>query len=232
MTRFPNRTEAGKALAAELAARNYSDPVVLALPRGGVPVAIEVARALHAPMDLVMVRKIGVPGQPELAAAAVVNGATPQIVVNEAIAAHAGLGHDDIDRLAESELEEIRRRRGFYLRGRASVPVEGRTAIVVDDGIATGATMRASLRAVRRRGPAKLLLAVPVAAPDTLEDLRVEVDEAVCLLAPPLLRGVGAHYEDFGQTPDEEVIRLMDEAARLAPEADDRRADAPGGDTS
>jgi len=215
MSGFLNRAEAGKALASELAGRGYTDPVILALPRGGVPVGIEVVRELRAPMDLVMVRKIGVPRQPELAAAAVVNGENPQIVINEGIAAQAGLSHDEIERLAQTQLDEIARRREIYLKGRASVPLEGRTVIVVDDGIATGATMRASLKAVRKRKPAKLVLAVPVAAPDTLEALRGEVDEVVCLLKPPLLLGIGAHYADFGQTSDDEVIRLLDEADRL-----------------
>jgi len=215
MSGFLNRAEAGKALACELADRGYTDPVILALPRGGVPVGIEIARELRAPMDLVMVRKIGVPRQPELAAAAVVNGENPQIVINEAIAAKARLSHDEIERLAQTQLDEIKRRREIYLKGRASVPVEGRTVIVVDDGIATGATMRASLKAVRKRKPAKLVLAVPVAAPDTLEALRGEVDEIVCLLKPELLLGVGAHYADFSQTSDEEVIHLLDQADRL-----------------
>lgn len=217
MSRFRNRTEAGQALAAELARRGYADPVILALPRGGVPVAIEAVRALKAPMDLVMVRKIGAPGQPELAVAAVVNGDDPQLAVNASVARHAGLSMQDIEGMAEAQLAEIRRRRALYLKGRAQVPVEGRTAIVVDDGIATGATMRASLKAVRQRHPAKLVLAVPVAAPDTLEDLSAEVDDIVCLFRPLMLGAVGAHYADFGQTPDEEVIRLMDEAERLQP---------------
>lgn len=216
MREFANRTEAGQALAREIVARGYDDPVVLALPRGGVPVAIEVARALGAPMDLVMVRKIGVPGQPELAAAAVVNGDDPQIVHNEEIMAHVRLSHAEIERLARTQLDEIRRRRQVYLRGRTPVPVEGRTAIVVDDGIATGATMRASLKAVRRRKPANLVLAVPVAAPDTLAQMRHEVDEAICLYQPRVLGGIGAHYADFSQTSDDEVVRLLDEAGRLS----------------
>ncbi|WP_296762628.1 phosphoribosyltransferase [Sediminimonas sp.] len=224
MSNFHNRTEAGKALARVLVDRNYSDPVILALPRGGVPVGIEVARELHAPMDLIMVRKIGVPAQPELAAAAVVNGDDPQIVVNESIAAHAALSRADIEHLAQTQLEEIRRRRVKYLGDRSSLPLEGRTAIVVDDGIATGATMRASLRAVRQRGPAKVVLAVPVAAPDTLDALSADVDEVVCLLRPPMLYAIGAHYDVFDQTPDEEVVRLMDEAATLAQQR------APGSD--
>ena len=215
MDGFLNRTEAGKALAAELAGRTLKDPVVLALPRGGVPVGIEVARDLGAPMDLVMVRKIGVPGQPELAVAAVVNGEDPQLIINDSIAAHARLSRQDIEQLAQAQPAEIARRRAIYLKGRAAVALEGRTAIVVDDGIATGATMRVSLKAVRRRRPGKLILAVPVAAPDTLDALREEVDEVVCLLEPRPLFGVGAHYADFGQTSDDEVVRLMDEADRL-----------------
>lgn len=149
MNSFNNRIEAGQALAKELVKKNYPDPVVLALPRGGVPIGLEVARSLKAPLDLVMVRKIGVPYQPELAAAAVVNGDNPELVINESIAAHAGLDKEELDRLAERQLEEIKRRRGIYLKDRAQVSVEGRTAIVVDDGIATGATVRASLKAVR-----------------------------------------------------------------------------------
>ncbi|WP_372612893.1 phosphoribosyltransferase [Aquicoccus sp.] len=215
MTSFPNRSEAGKALAEELASNAYHDPVVVALPRGGVPVGIEIARGLDAPMDLVMVRKIGVPGQPELAVAAVVNGDDPRFVVNESIAAHVGLTRDDIERMAREQLDEIARRRGIYLRDRKPVPMKGRTVIVADDGIATGATMRASLKALRQRGPARLVLAVPVAAPDTLAELREEVDEVVCLLTPQPFFGVGAHYADFDQTTDDEVIRLMDEAREL-----------------
>ncbi|MFO7757259.1 MAG: phosphoribosyltransferase family protein [Roseovarius sp.] len=224
MREFADRKAAGQALAREIAGRDYEDPVVLALPRGGVPVGIEVVRTLRAPMDLVMVRKIGVPGQPELAAAAVVNGDDPKIVHNEEIMARVGLGHSEIERLAQTQLDEIRRRRHIYLRGRTPVPVEGRTAIVVDDGIATGATMRASLRAVRRRKPAKLVLAVPVAAPDTLARMRGEVDEVICLYQPRLLGGIGAHYADFSQTSDDDVVRLMDEARTLC----DSNGDTPG----
>lgn len=213
MSGFFNRTEAGKALAKALADRDFHDPVILALPRGGVPVGIELARELHAPMDLVMVRKVGAPRQPELAVAAVVNGDSPQIAINEAIAAHLGLSHDEIERMARPQLDEIQRRRAKYLKGRTPVAIEGRTAIVVDDGIATGATMRASLKAIRQRAPANLILAVPVAARDALNDIRKDVDEVVCLLEPRELLAIGAHYSEFGQTTDEEVMRLMDEAA-------------------
>lgn len=220
MNRFADRSEAGQDLARVLAEKEYPDPVVLALPRGGVPVAIEVARALKAPMDLVMVRKIGVPQQPELAAAAIVNGDDPQLVVNQYIAAQAGLSQADIERLAQTQLNLIRQRREKYLKGRAQVSIKGRTAIIVDDGIATGATMRASLKAVRRRNPAKLVLAVPVAPRDTIEQLRGEVDELVCLRVPEFFGGVGAHYLRFAQTTDEEVICLMDEAADLEADPD------------
>lgn len=213
---FQNRSEAGKALAAALVAKGYEAPVILALPRGGVPVAIEVARALKAPMDLVMVRKIGAPGQPELAVAAVVNGDAPQIVVNEAIAGSFRLSRAEIEEMSKPRLEEIRRRRALYLKGRSQPPLEGRTVIVVDDGIATGATVRASLKAVRARGPAKLVLAVPVAPPDVAGDLAAEVDELICLHQPVPFGAIGRFYADFPQTPDAEVITLLDEAEGLA----------------
>lgn len=212
MPEFTNRTDAGQRLAQVLQTKTYDNPVVLALPRGGVPVGLEVARALIAPMDLVMVRKIGLPDQPELAVAAIVNGDTPQTVINHAIAEHAGLSAQDIDQLAKSQLDKIKRRRGIFLKGRASVPIKGRTVIIVDDGIATGATMRASLLAVRRQAPAHLILAVPVAAPDTLSSLQKDADEVICLSQPYPFFGVGAHYDDFRQTTDQDVMRLIKKA--------------------
>jgi putative phosphoribosyl transferase len=215
MSGFSNRIAAGQALAESLAKKGYSDPVVLALPRGGVPVGLEVARTLGAPLDLIMVRKIGVPYQPELAAAAVVNGTHPELVVNKDIAAQTGLNRKELDRLAEVQLQEIKRRRGIYLKDRAQVPVAGHTAIIVDDGIATGATVRAALKAVRRRKPAKLVLAVPVAPADTLEAIRGDVDEIICLETPRFFYAIGAHYIDFGQVSDEEVVRLLREADRF-----------------
>ncbi|MFZ1104878.1 MAG: phosphoribosyltransferase family protein, partial [Hyphomicrobiaceae bacterium] len=158
---FASRQAAGRALAGELTKKHLVAPVVLALPRGGVPVAVEIARVLKAPLDLVLVRKIGVPYQPELAAAAVVDGGQPEIVINEDVISLAGLDRDYIDQEAKRELAEIERRRQVYLGGRARVPLEGRTLIVVDDGIATGASIRAALKALRRRGPKALILAVP-----------------------------------------------------------------------
>jgi putative phosphoribosyl transferase len=211
--RFHDRTHAGRLLAAELHRFAGRDPVVLALPRGGVPVAFEVAHALGAPLDLVLVRKIGAPHQPELAVAAVVDGEQMEIVVNEDVAASLHLPKGWVEREAARQVEEIERRRRLYLGGRERVAVEGRTALVVDDGIATGATVRAALRAVRRRKPGRLVLAVPVAPPDAVESLRHEVDEVVCLLTPDDLYAIGQFYDDFSQVDDDEVRELLERAA-------------------
>jgi len=210
---FANRRAAGHDLASELAKRHLVDPVVLALPRGGVPVAVEIAKALKAPLDLVLVRKIGVPIQPELAAAAVVDGGEPQIVVNEDVMRLAGLDRGYIDQEAKRELAEIERRRKAYLGGRPRVPLEGRTLIVVDDGIATGASIRAALKALRRRDPKALILAVPVAPAETVEALRAEVDELICLATPEPFLAIGIHYLDFRQLSDEEVVSILESKA-------------------
>lgn len=212
--RFANRTEAGRALAAELATRLAQRPsgaplVVLALPRGGLPVAAEVARALAAPLDLLLVRKIGVPWHPELAVAAVVDGGAAQIVVDEGIRAMTGVTLEEIERQAQVELREIERRRGLYLGGRKHVPLAGATVIVVDDGVATGTTVRAALQALRRQQPAHVILAVPVAPADTLAALRQECDEVVCLRQPEPFNAVGQHYLDFHQVGDDEVLACL-----------------------
>lgn len=209
---FHDRTEAGRALAEQLLEAQYDKPVVLALPRGGVPIGVEVARALNAPLDLVLVRKIGVPEQPELAVAAVVDGDEPEMVVNQDIQIAAHVSTDYLDAARDRQLAEIDRRRKIYLAGRARVPVEGCTAIVVDDGIATGATVRASLKAVRRRHPAKLVLAVPVAPKRTLEELRADVDEIICLQTPEPFHAIGPWYRDFHQVGDDEVVAMLKEA--------------------
>jgi putative phosphoribosyl transferase len=208
-TPFENRAEAGRMLGARLAALHLAKPVVLALPRGGVPVALEVARALDAPLDLLLVRKIGVPWQPELAVAAVMDGAEPVVVVERHIQAETGVKQQYIEQRAQEELAEIERRRRTYLADRGPVPVAGRTAIVVDDGIATGTTVRAALKGLRRRNPARLVLAVPVAPPDTIDELRQEVDDVVCLAQPSFFGAIGYFYRDFHQLSDEEVITLM-----------------------
>jgi len=210
---FQDRQDAGKQLARALLRFKASDPIVLALPRGGVPVAFEIARALEAPLDLVLVRKIGAPDQPELALGAVVDGEKTEIVVNEDVLEELALSESFVRERAAREIEEIERRRRLYLRGRDRVPVAGKTALVVDDGIATGATMRAALRAVRRRQPSRLVLAVPVAPAETVESLRSEVDEVVCLSTPSFFGAIGYFYHDFRQVDDDEVRRLLAEAA-------------------
>lgn len=209
---FKDRRTAGKALADRLRQLELTDPVVLAMPRGGVPVAVEIARALQAPLDLVLVRKIGVPFQPELAAAAVVDGESPEIVINDEVVRSAGIARDYIDERAKEELAEIERRRRVYLEKRPRVPLAGRTLICVDDGIATGASVRAAIAALRRKNPRKLILAVPVAPPDTAAQLAQQVDELVCLETPEPFYAIGMHYDDFHQVPDDEVVQLLNEA--------------------
>ena len=216
---FEDRRDAGIQLAHALLRFQDRDPVVLALPRGGVPVAFEVARALDAPLDLVLVRKIGTPMQPELAAAAVVDGGAMELVRNEDVIEAARIPDSWLREQAVRELEEIERRRRLYLGGRARVPIEGKTAIVVDDGIATGATMRAALRAVRRRHPKQLVLAVPVAPEETVVALRAEVDEVVCLATPRPFGAIGYFYRDFRQLEDDEVRDLLARAERPSGQA-------------
>jgi putative phosphoribosyl transferase len=212
---FVDRTEAGRLLAAQVLRLALDRPVVFALPRGGVPVAAEIARALHAPLDLVLVRKLGAPEQPELAVGAVVDGfAEAETVLNPEVVAITGASAEYIAAAREQALAEIERRRELYLAGRERPDPRGRTAIVVDDGLATGATARAALHALRRRGPSRLVLAVPVAPPTTLAALRAEADEVVCLLEAEIFYGIGAFYTDFHQLEDREVIALLN-AARL-----------------
>jgi predicted phosphoribosyltransferase len=213
---FENRSDAGRQLARRLARFRGHDVVVLALPRGGVPVAFEVAQALGAPLDLLLVRKLGAPGHPELAAGAIVDGETLEIVANEDVLRLTGADHAYLERVAQRELAELERRRALYLGARPPLAVKGRTAIVVDDGVATGATTRAALRGLRRRAPARVVLAVPVAAPEALASLAAEADEIECLEAPASFGAVGSFYRDFRQTGDAEVIALLERAAKPA----------------
>ncbi len=204
-----DRADAGRQLARALAAYKDERPVALALPRGGVTVAAEVAAALDAPLDLIMVRKIGVPFQPELAMGAVVDGNAPLVVRNEEVIRLAGITETAFQAVCDRELAEIERRRQRYLGGRERVEVAGRTAIVIDDGIATGATTRAALRATRLRKPKQLILAVPVAPTDSLAAMRREGDEVVCLEAHADLGAIGYYYGDFRPVSDEAVIALL-----------------------
>ncbi len=207
---FRDRSDAGRKLASALAQYTDQQPVVLALPRGGVPVAAEVAAALNAPLDLVLVRKIGVPFQPELAMGAVVDGDAPLVVRNEDVIRLARIDEADFKAVCDSALAEIERRRQRYLGGRARVEVAGRTAIVIDDGIATGATTRAALRATRMRKPKRLVLAVPVAPTDSLAAMREEADEVVCLEDHEAFGAIGFYYSDFWQLSDEDVIKILE----------------------
>jgi predicted phosphoribosyltransferase len=206
---FKNRSEAGRKLAARLAIYKGQHPLLLALPRGGVPVAAEVAAVLGAPIDLVLVRKIGVPSQPELAMGAIVDGDSPIIVRNEDVIRLAGVDERGFGAARDREFAEIERRRRLYLGGRNRIGVKDRVAIVIDDGIATGATTRAALRAIRMRQPAKLILAVPVGPTDTIEAMREEADEVLCLEIYEDFRAIGAFYDDFRQITDQEVIDIL-----------------------
>ena len=211
---FADRKTAGRALASELERMEFADPVVLALPRGGVPVAFEVAERLRAPLDLVMVRKIGAPGHAEYAIGAVVDGEDPEIVIDERAATLSGASEQYIERTKAAALDEIKRRREVY-GAEEAVPLEGRTVILVDDGIATGSTVRAALKAIRKSKPAWIVLAIPVSPPDALASLAPLCDEVVCLMKPRSFYAVGAHYDDFGQTSDKEVVRYLTEARRI-----------------
>ena len=206
--RFLDRREAGRLLGHRLEQLALVRPVVLALPRGGVPVGFEVASALGAPLDILLVRKIGAPGHEEYGIGALVDGANPQVVIDEATAQMVGADQAYIDRTVARELAELERRRAAYRSG-PPLPLTGRTVIVVDDGIATGNTVKAALQGLARAGVARIVLAVPVAPFSTLRELEKMCDQVVCLVVPEPFYAVGAHYADFGQTSDAEVIDLL-----------------------
>ena len=206
---FKNRADAGRRLAVALAGYKNARPVILALPRGGVPVAAEIAAELGAPLDVILVRKIGVPTEPELAMGAVVDGGNPVIVRNEEVIRFTGMDEAEFKAVCDRELVEIERRRQRYFGSRQRIDLAGRTAIVVDDGIATGATTRAALRAIRMRKPSKLVLAIPVAPTETLASLRRDADEIVCLEDYEFFGAIGNYYQDFSQVGDEGVIKLL-----------------------
>ena len=207
--KFADRSDAGGRLASKLMHFKERQPVILALPRGGVAIGFEIAQALGAPLDIVLVRKIGVPWQPELAVGAVTDGANPQTFIDRHLAAALDIPESYLQEETARQLAEIERRREIYCAGRPQLEISGRTAIVVDDGIATGATMRVALQAVRNRSPARLVLAVPVAPPDTLAALGEAADETVCLEIPIGLGAIGFYYLDFHQMTDAEVTDLL-----------------------
>ena len=210
---FPNRAEAGRLLADKL--ENYvgrSDVVVLGLPRGGVPVAYEVAQRLGAPLDVFVVRKLGVPGFEELAAGAIASGGVR--VLNEDVIRALPNADQLIESVTERETVELERREQTYRDGRPAPELRNRVVILVDDGLATGATMRAAVAALRQRGVAKIVVAAPVGAPDTCRELEQEADETICAISPEFFQAVGQYYEDFSQTSDEEVRELLLRAAQ------------------
>jgi putative phosphoribosyl transferase len=210
---FLDRKDAGRRLAGALIGLEKEGPVVLALPRGGVPVAAEVAIALHAPLDLLIVRKIGCPFQPELAMGAVVDGSPPITVRNEDIIRAAGVTEAEFDEVRREQMAEIERRRRRYLAGRRAIAIGGRTVIVIDDGLATGATMRAALRALLSLAPKTIVLAIPVAPTETLEEMRQLADKVVCLEEYGFFGAIGAYYDDFRQVGDEELIAILERFA-------------------
>ena len=209
MPLFTDRADAGRQLAAAVAGRADAGAVVLALPRGGVPVAAHVARALGAALDVLIVRKLGAPGQPEFGIGAIADGAAPQVILNQEAIDHLRPPPGYVQGEIRRQRDEIARRHAAYAGGRPPVPVQGRAVVVVDDGAATGGTAHAALRALRQAGAAHLLLALPVASPKALALLRRHADDVVCLHAPDDFRAVGMYYADFAQTTDDEVVRLL-----------------------
>ena len=206
---FKDREEAGSRLAGALETLNLRDPIVYALPRGGVPVATAAADRLKAPLDLIMVRKLGAPGRPEAAIGAVVDNAAPTVILHDETIQHLNISQDYIDNLTAKALSEIDRRRTVYLKGRKPLSPKNRTAIVVDDGLATGATMEAAVKALRKAEPRKIVIAVPTAPDDAVRALAHIADNVICLETPAPFWSVGSQYDDFRQLTDEDVIRCL-----------------------
>ena len=213
---FPDRAEAGRLLGLKLSKyAGRDDVIVLGLPRGGVPVAYEVARALRVPLDVFIVRKLGVPGFEELAAGAIASGGVR--VLNEDVMRALPNADEIIELVTQRETAEVERREQEYRDGRPAPEIRGRTVILIDDGLATGATMRAAVKALRQRGAARIVVAVPVGPPDTCKEFEDEADEVVCASAPEFFQAVGQYYEDFSQTSDDEVRQLLAKAAEDRP---------------
>lgn len=213
-TLFHDRAEAGRVLAERLKrAIGHGSLLVLALPRGGVPVGFEIAQAFHADLDVFLVRKLGVPGHEELAMGAIASGGVR--VLNHSLIGQLRIPAAAIDRVTEREQKEIARREALYREGRPPLPVENRTVVLVDDGLATGATMLAATHAVRAQGPERIIVAVPVASPEACDEFRAHVDQVICAETPENFQAVGVWYENFFQTTDEEVRELLERAARM-----------------
>ena len=214
--RYHNRVEAGRRLATALAEYgDLPDVLVLALPRGGVPIGAEVARALHAPLDVFIVRKLGVPSHPELAMGAIASGGVR--IIDHSMMEQFGVTEAELAAVAAAEAQELERRERLYREGRPTPDVAGRTVILVDDGLATGATMKAATTALRAQQPGRLVVAVPIAAPETCAAMRELVDEIVCAATPEPFLAVGMWYEDFSETSDEQVRELLAMAAQALP---------------
>ncbi len=223
---FADRRDAGARLGAALARFRERHPVVLAIPRGGVPVGYEVARALDAPLDVLIARKIGAPGQRELGIGALADGDHPETFLNPELLALIDVPENYLRAEIDRELIEIHRRQKVYRGERPPEPLEGKVAILVDDGIATGGSIRAAIRSLKRRQPARIVVAVPVAPADTVEALKSEVDEVVAVYAPDTFGAVGEFYEDFTQTSDDEVVTLLASAHRMRAGAEPQPAKA------
>ena len=210
---YRNRSEAGKELATKLSTyKDRDDVLVLALPRGGVPVAFEVAQALNAPLDVFLVRKLGVPGHEELAMGAIATGGVR--VLNDDVVDYLKIPDAVIDSVAAEESKELKRRELAYRGNRPEPDVKGKTVILIDDGLATGSTIRAAAQALRQQDPARIVVAVPVSAPETCDEYRIGVDEIICAATPDPFWGVGLWYDDFSQTTDEEVHDLLERARK------------------
>jgi putative phosphoribosyl transferase len=219
--RFADRRAAGRELGEAVKLLQLDAPLVLALPRGGVPVAFEVAKALDAPLDLLLVRKLGSPGHAELGIGAITDGATPRVVLNQGLIQQLGVPEEYIRTEVDEQSAELERRRRAYLGGREPLAVKGQSVVLVDDGIATGSTVRVALEALRANGAAPLILAVPVAPASVLATLEPLTDGVICLATPTPFFAVGEHYEQFGQTTDDEVIQLLAQAGAHRAEGGD-----------
>lgn len=214
---FSDRNDAGRQLT--FALQSYAGPpaTVFALPRGGLPVALEVAKSLGAPLELALVRKIGLPFYPEVAMGAVMDGNPPAVIRNDEVISHQQISGRDFEACLKRELGEIQRRRGVYIGNRHGRNVRGRTVVIVDDGLATGATMRAAIKGLRARQPDKIVVAVPVCALDVLPMMRLEADDVVCLEAPSDFQAVGMHYRHFPQLTDQDVLDVLKQAEKIDP---------------